>query len=182
MKSDERNLVRAAARGDRSAMADLYSRNIGYLTAVCSRYIQDNGDRDDVLQCSFIKILSSLGRFDYRGEGSLKAWMSRIVVNESLKFLKNRQKDRFILFSDIPDIPEEEDPVIDDIPAETLQKMVRELPDGYRTVFNLSVFEGRSHKEIASMLGITESTSASQFHRARNLLAKRIREYRNSKI
>ena len=73
----------------------------------------------------------------------------------------------------------EEEPQIDDIPANVIQEMIRELPDGYRTVFNLFVFEEMSHKEIAGILGITESTSASQFHRARNMLAKKIKDYRN---
>ncbi len=182
MSETEKNLVHAAIQGDRSAMAGLYSRNIGYLTAVCSRYIRDNEDRDDVLQTSFVKIFTSLASFRYRGNGSLKAWMSRIVVNEAINFLKMQQKNNGRVDGEaVPDIPDSEDaPDLDDIPAGIIQEMIRELPEGYRTVFNLFVFEEKSHKEISAMLGISESTSASQFHRARNILARKIREYRKS--
>lgn len=174
-------LIEAIHGGDRSAMSDLYRRHIGSLTALCSRYIIDRNDIKDVLQTSFVKILSSLDRFQYRGAGSLKAWMSRIVVNESLKFLHAGKKagDFKEEFSRDMDQADEE-PQVDDIPAKELQRMIRELPDGYRSVFNLYVFEEKSHKEIGQMLGITESTSASQFHRARNMLARKIKEYRNS--
>lgn len=180
MVSVDKELVRAAMRGDRSAMADLYSRNIGYLTAVCSRYVTDNEDRDDVLQNSFVKIFSALDSFEYRGEGSIKAWMARIVVNESLKYLKEAGRISTVTEDRIPDMADEDGPEVEDIPQTVLQDMIRQLPDGYRTVFNLFVFEEKSHKEIASMLGITESTSASQFHRARKILADKIMEYRKS--
>ena len=180
MGNVDKELVHAAMRGNRSAMADLYSRNIGYLTAVCSRYLADNDDRNDVLQNSLVKIFSALGSFEYRGEGSLKAWMARIVVNEALKYLKNAGRISTVPEDRIPDIADGEEPEVDDIPQPVLQDMIRQLPDGYRTVFNLFVFEEKSHREIAGMLGITESTSASQFHRARKILADKIREYRKS--
>lgn len=182
MERKEKDLVRRAAQGDRSAMADLYNRNIRYLTAVCSRYIQNDDDRNDILQTSFVKIFSSLGSFVYRGEGSIKAWMSRIVVNEALNYLKSKTKDWKADERDLLGIPAEEDetPNVEDIPQAVIQEMIRQLPDGYRTVFNLFVFEEKSHREIAGLLGISESTSASQFHRARSILAKKIQEYRKS--
>lgn len=172
-------LVNSVKNGDRSAMSDLYRRYVGYLTALCSRYILDRNDVKDVLQTSFVKILTSLDRFHYRGSGSLKAWMSRIVINESLKFLQMNKKTGDFKEDFMKESPvQDEEPEVDDIPANELHRMIRELPDGYRSVFNLFVLEERSHKEIAAMLGITESTSASQFHRAKNLLAKKIKEYR----
>ena len=180
MSITEKDLVRKATRGDRSAMADLYSRNIGYLTAVCSRYVSSDDDRNDVLQTSFVKIFSSIGNFEYRGAGSLRAWMTRIVVNEAIRQLKSQARQDHIEEQNIPDIADEDEPETDDIPQEAIQNMIRQLPDGYRTVFNLFVFEEKSHREIAEMLGITESTSASQFHRARNMLAKKIKEYRKT--
>ena len=85
-------LINSINDGDRSAAADLYHRYIGFLTALCSRYVLDRNDVRDILQTSFVKILSSISRFQYRGPGSLKAWMSRIVVNESLKFLQASRK------------------------------------------------------------------------------------------
>lgn len=175
-------LISRIMDGDRSAMADLYTHYVGYLRALCSRYVTDDNDVNDILQTCFVKIFTSIGRFRYRGPGSLKAWMSRITVNESISFLAANRKTGIFKENLMreSDETEDEEPDIEDIPAEILQKMIRGLPDGYRSVFNLYVLEEKSHKEIAGMLGISENTSASQFHRAKKMLAKRIMEYRNS--
>lgn len=156
-------------------MRILYDRHVGYMTAVCSRYIIDNDDVKDILQESFMKIFSSMDKFVWRGPGSLRAWMSRIVVNDCLKFLrKNGRFDTVALeASDYSD----EEPEIGRIPPAEIQRMIRMLPVGYRTVFNLYVFEEKSHKEIAELLGIKEDSSASQFHRAKTMLAGWIKEY-----
>lgn len=161
----------------------LYEANVGYLSAVCSRYISDDDDVKDLLQDAFIKIFDNIGRFSYRGEGSLRAWMSRIVVNEALKSLRPR-RNLFRLgetSSGLParDLPDEDgDPPVDEIPVEALLGMIRALPEGYRTVFNLFVFEDKSHKEIARMLGIKENSSASQLHHAKAQLTQWIKDYK----
>lgn len=174
----ELQIVHSILKGSRPAMADLYHRHIGYLAAVCSRYISSDEDVRDILQTSFMKIISSLDKFEWRGPGSLRAWMTRITVNESLKFLRENEKTRKMFEGYVPEDEVVEEPDTDNLSADVIQGMIRELPDGYRTVFNLYVFEEKSHKKIAAMLGITESTSASQFHRAKALLASKIREYR----
>lgn len=156
-------------------MRSFYDRYAGYLTAVCSRYVVDRADVKDILQEAFVKIFQSLDRFEYRGEGSVRAWVSRIVVNDSLKSLKTSSRLSFV--DDLPDIPEDDEPSLPQIPPAVIQEMIKALPDGYRTVFNLFVFEKKSHREIASMLGIKEDSSASQFFRARALLAKNIKNY-----
>ena len=162
-------------------MKALYDRYAGFLTAVCSRYIENKEDVKDLMQDSFIRIFSSIGSFEYRGEGSLKAWMSRIVINNTLKYIRdNIQKGMISIDEDIPDVPDEEIPEISEIPPSLIQEMIRRLPEGYRTVFNLFVFEGKRHKEIAMLLGIKENSSASQLHRAKALLAGWIREYRQN--
>lgn len=162
-------------------MKALYDRYAGFLTAVCSRYIENKEDVKDLMQDSFIRIFSSIGSFEYRGEGSLKAWMSRIVINNTLKYIRdNIQKGMISIDEDIPDVPDEKIPEISEIPPSVIQEMIRRLPEGYRTVFNLFVFEGKSHKEIAMLLGIKENSSASQLHRAKALLAGWIREYRQN--
>ena len=173
----ENGLVALVLRRDNGAMKVLYDRYVGYLSAVCARYIADDDDRKDVLQESFIKIFTSLDKFDFRGEGSLKAWMVRIVVNESLRFLKKSTNYNFIEYGgDLPDVAEEPD--VDGIPDDVVNDLILSLPPGYRMVFNLYVFGRKSHKEIAEMLGIGESSSASQCSRAKALLAKRVKEYR----
>lgn len=92
---NESDLVSLVARMEGRAIKSLYDRYVEYLTAVCARYIADDNDRKDVLQECFIRIFTSLGKFEFRGEGSLKAWMARIVVNESLRFLKKNSNHGF---------------------------------------------------------------------------------------
>lgn len=160
-----------------SAMKLLYDRNIEYMSAVCSRYIADINDQKDVLQESFIKILTSIGKFQFRGEGSLRSWMIRITVNESLTFLRKNASQTIIDFEEnLPDTPDE--PEIEGISDEVINEMILSLAPGFRMVFNLYVFENKSHKEIAKLLGISESTSASQFMRAKTRLARMIKEYK----
>lgn len=178
--TDEAHLLRQIRRGSSSSMKALYAANVRYLAAICSRYISNQEDVKDVLQDSFLKIFDGIRNFEYRGEGSLKAWAARITLNETLAFLKHSDKLKFIdneaTISDIPD----DEPDALAIPTETIHSLIRSLPDGYRTIFNLYVIEGKSHKEIAAMLGIKENSSASQFHRAKALLAEKIREYQNN--
>ena len=156
-------------------MKTLYGQYVGYLTAVCARYVPDDDEVKDILQEAFIKIFQSMNRFSWRGEGSLKAWMTRIVVNDSLKFL--RRKKPLPLSATLSEPLDDEDPPFEAVPLPVIQDMIRKLPDGYRTVFNLFVFEDKSHKEIASLLGIKENSSASQLFHAKSLLARWIKDY-----
>ena len=174
----EKDIVKDILKGDLSAKKYLYCHYARYLTGVCARYISDNDDVREVLQESFLKIFSSIQLFDYRGQGCLKAWLARIVVNESLKFLKKEYRFEFLPLSDENDMAEDETD-IEGIPLTALHAMIRDLPVGYRTILNLYVFEEKSHKEIAALLGIKENTSASQYHRAKNILAEKIRKYHN---
>jgi len=171
----ELELLKLVRSGDSSGMRLFYERYVGYLTAVCSRYVVDRSDVKDILQEAFIKIFKGLESFEYRGEGSVRAWASRIVVNDSLKSLKAASRLTFV--DDLPDIPEDDAPSFPELPPAVVQEMIKALPDGYRTVFNLFVFEKKSHREIASLLGIKEDSSASQFFRARAMLAKKIKAY-----
>jgi len=177
----EKALVEQARKGDRTAMRQIYDCYSRYLTAICSRYLPENDDLRDVLQDSFVKIFSSLDQFDYRGEGSLKAWMRQISVNEALKFIRKRKRSDTVEYKcELPDKEDEVEPDVEKVPPAVIQKMIQALPVGYRTVLNLYAFEGKSHKEIAALLGITESTSASQLHRARAILARLINEYKRT--
>lgn len=178
MKS-EKELLDDIKKGDRNALHQLYSRYVGYAMAVGLRYVPDRDDLNDVIQDSFVKILSSVNRFEYRGEGSLKGWILRIVSNEAINFIK--QKTKFSFVDEFPDEIEEQEPDVDKVPPQVLNQMISELPDGYRMVLNLYVFEQKSHKEIAEMLDIKESTSASQYLRAKKLLASKINNYLKNK-
>lgn len=178
-ETDELLLIRRAARHDTEAMSQLYRLTADRLFASCRRYVENAADAEDVLQESYLKIFSRLSAFSYRGPGSFLAWASRIVVNESISLLR-RQRNFQTLYSDndVYDAPADEPPEgADDIPPQVLQDMICALPTGYRTVFNLYVFENKSHREIASLLNIAESTSASQLHRAKQMLARQIKAY-----
>ena len=163
---------------DPRAMKEYYDLMVGCLTAVCSRYINQEDQVKDVLQDSFIKIFGAIDQFEYRGEGSLRAWSRQVVVNEALYALRQSKQLSAISYTEqLPDTIEEE-PDSDDVPAEVIQRFIRELPVGYRTVFNLFVFEDHTHQEIAEMLHIKESSSASQLSRAKSILAKKINAYK----
>lgn len=172
----EKSLLEAILQGKRTAMRQLYERYSGYAMAVGLRYIADRDAVQDVLQDSFVKVFAAIDGFGYRGEGSLKAWVMRIVANESLNYLKQNQRLQFV--DEMPDVADEDEEVdVKNVPMSVVMQMIQQLPAGYRTVFNQFVFEEKSHREIASDLGIKESTSASQYFRAKNLLAKMIQEY-----
>lgn len=178
-ETEEERWLRKALDGDNTATEWIYRRHVRYLSALCSRYITEDEDIKDVLQESFIKIFTSLDSFKYRGEGSLKAWMSKITLNETLKFVRNNSRLPIDSIDDKDmNIADGDRMETEDIPTDVLHQLIRELPDGYRTVFNLYVIDDKSHKEIAQLLGIKENTSASQLHKAKSMLARKIKHYR----
>ena len=178
--NEEQRLVKRLQEGDKTAAREFYTRYGGSLAGVCVRYIADEEDVKDVIQNALVHIFSHITDFKYRGSGSMEAWVVRIAVNESLKFLRTKVQHE-LLQPDYDVIDDsEDDPSVRDIPPDILRKMLNRLPTGYRTVLNLYVFEGKSHQEIASLLGIKKDSSASQLVRAKVLLAKMIKKYNNN--
>ncbi len=174
----ELQLLEAIRSGEREALRRLYDRYSGYAMAIGLRYLPEGDEVRDVLQDSFVRILTSIGQFNYHGEGSLKSWVSRIVSNRSVDYLREHQ--RFRVVNGIPDEPdEEEEPDVGGVPPDVLTRMIGRLPVNYRTVLNLYIFEQRSHREIAQLLDIKESTSSSLFFRAKKMLARMIKDYIN---
>ena len=149
------------------------------MLGVCLRYTGDRDTAQDLLHDGFIKIFSSFDKFTWRGEGSLRAWMERVMVNTALQYL--RKSDVISQSTPLEEVPEDyEEPdasAVEMIPQAVLMRFIEELPAGYRTVFNLYTFEEKSHKEIAQLLGINEKSSASQLFRAKSVLAKRVKEW-----
>ena len=122
-------------------------------------------------------VFSSISSFTYKGEGSLRAWLSRVFANTALEYLRRKDLLRQgISLDEVYDLPNEPEPDACNLSMDILMRFVTDLPYGYRTVFNLFVFEHWSHKEIAAQLHINEKSSASQLNRARKILATRIRE------
>ena len=179
--NEEQRLVKRLQKGDKSAAREFYALYADNLAGVSSRYIANEEDLKDVLQNALIHIFSHITDFKYHGVGSLEAWATRIVVNESLKFLRTKEQYESLKM-DYEGLDETDEvfPSISDIPPDVIQQMLSRLPIGYRTVLNLYVFEGKSHQEIARLLGIKKDSSASQLYRAKKLLAKMINKYNNT--
>jgi RNA polymerase sigma-70 factor (ECF subfamily) len=172
----ENQLIKSCLKGESSAYNTLYAQYAPKMLVVCSRYVSDSDDAQDLLQEGFIKVFEELHRF--RNEGSLEGWIRRIMVNSALNHykkysnIKYQTEDISQLKYDIPDV------AIVDIESqlnnEELLKLVQTLPPSYRMVFNLYVFEGYKHHEIAKQLGIREGTSKSNLQDARRILQQKI--------
>ena len=156
-------------------MRQLYERYSGYAMAIVMRYVADRDDAADILQDAFVRIFTSIGQFEYRGEGTLRSWMSRVVANEALGFLRRRGNITFT--DDIPDQTDDDAPDLAPISDECLAAMIASLPEGYRIVLNMYVFGQMTHKEIAAELGISPRTSASQYFHAKKMLAEKIKNF-----
>lgn len=183
---DEDNLLKECLSGNTRAQKQLYDRYSRKMYGVCLRYAPDHAMAEDFLQEGFIRVFMKLKSF--RSQGSLEGWMRRIMVNTTLEML--RKKDVFrnsielshsnmqIGNQDEPelDIKDQDDPDVLHFSSETLTKALSEMPQGFRTVFNLYAVDQYTHKEIGGLLGISEGTSKSQYARARSWLKKRLTE------
>lgn len=172
----EQQIVIGVKNGDRKAMREMYDLLAGSVMSTAIRYLGDRDESRDVLQECFLRAFTHIGEFAYRGPGSLRAWMARIVANESINRLKRQSRLTHVNDMDIEDA-DAEPPDVRQVPSEAINRMIASLPTGYRVVFNQFVFEHKSHKEIAQELGIKENSSASQLLRAKRLLAKMIHQY-----
>lgn len=174
----ERQLIEGCRDGKDSAREMLYTTYSKQLLAVCYRYTGDMDAAHDVLHDAFIKIFT---HFTFRGESSLATWLNKVVMTEAIDYLRSRQRiEQFEKNEEeLPDVPELAEAPSDEMLTEKqLLDFIAELPDGCRAVFNLYVFEHKSHKEIAQLLNIKEHSSTSQLHYAKVQLANRINEYR----
>ena len=161
------DILKGCRAGKREAQQALYERYSDLMFGICLRYIDSRDDAEDVLMESFYKIFHKIE--DFREEGSFEGWMKRIVVNDCLMLLRKRSHAYLTVelgSLEIADHTEEES----DLPYsfEDIKSLLEKLPTGYRTVFNLYVFEELKHREIAEMLGISIHTSKSQYILAKN--------------
>jgi len=172
---DLNDIIEQCRRNNRKAQKELYEVYAPVLYGICTRYAKTTHEAEDILQEGFIKILTKI-RF-FKGEGSFEGWMKKIMINTAISYLKIKNRT---LLTQIPDSlaeePEEEG-LPQELPmvkSEILLTLIQDLPLGYRTVFNLYVFEQWSHKAISEELGISESTSKTQLFKARRMLKMRI--------
>ena len=175
---DDSQLIIACKKQDRNAQKVLYERYAPSMMTVCLRYSREEETARDLLHDGFIRAFTLIGSF--KGKGSFEGWLRRIFVNLALEnYRKEKQMNRFLeeygLFHNEDQVEPDDDPLdIGDISREEVMAMIRDLPPGYRTVFNLFIFEEMSHREIAELLGINEAASRSQFFRAKSMLQKKI--------
>lgn len=177
----EKDLAQLCAKGNHSAIKELYNRYAARLCALCSRYSNGPEEGMDLMHDSLLKALKKMDMYRYNGPGSLYSWLARLAVNEAIDHL--RKEDRLQMTEQEDGLPEVEEPALEEsetIPDSVLQEMIYSLPDSNRVVLNLYCVEGFSHKEIADRLGISEKTSSSTLARARKMLAEMIKQYWNN--
>jgi len=165
---DSKELIRLCLLEDQEGQKLLYEQYVTPMARLCVRYIKDKDEIRDVLTEGFMKVFQQLGKFEYRGGHSLEVWIRKIMVNECLMRLRKKRAHLFIEPS-MANIEPAQSGVADADAMEILD-LIQTLPEGYRTIFNLYVIDGYSHKEIAVLLGISESASRSQLTHARNRL------------
>ncbi|MCC6725682.1 MAG: RNA polymerase sigma factor [Saprospiraceae bacterium] len=165
----EQDLVRLCLAGQEAAQRTLYGRYVGAMFHTVLRLVGNRQDAEDLTQEVFVKVFQRLD--SYRGESTLGAWIKRIAVNSSLNHLRTANRLRMVAFEGQQ--PEPEEAVDEAAWAHDIRRIhesIKTLPDGCRTVFCLHLLEGYRHQDVAQMLGITESTSKTQYMRARRLL------------
>jgi len=170
----DRSIIKRCFRNDTKAQRLLYDHYKNDWYAICLRYLDGRETANDILQNSLIKIFSKISTYD-ENKGQFSSWSNKIVVNECLSYLRSSiHKRKFVeVDTDNPIIYDGISPV-DNLSAEELTKIIQNLPDGYRAVFNLFAVEGFTHKEIAERLNISEGTSKSQYFKARKMLQKKV--------
>jgi RNA polymerase sigma factor (sigma-70 family) len=173
-RAKEDELIKGCLRRDANAQRQLYDTFSSKMYSICYRYVKDSMEAEDILVTSFMKVFDKINQF--KSEGSFEGWIRRIVVNEALTYLRRNRS--MYLETELEQADREPDYNMlgDHLEAEDLMNMIKELPTGYRIVFNLYAIDGYSHKEIADQLGISENTSKSQLSRARTYLQKMLAE------
>nr|MBI1232675.1 sigma-70 family RNA polymerase sigma factor [Cytophagales bacterium] len=173
--SEEPDIIKRCLRGDRKAQRELYDAYSGKFLSLCIRYIKNRIVAEDVMIEGFMKIFEKLPQ--YEGKGSFEGWMRTIMVTQSLRYLRDSKSLLMEINLDGHENTVASADADHDLIVQDLFQLVAELPVGFRTVFNLYVIEGYSHKEIQELLGITESTSKSQLSRARAALKEKLSQY-----
>jgi RNA polymerase sigma factor (sigma-70 family) len=173
----ETDLIKGCIDGDRQMQELLYKKFSSKMYGVCLRYSGNVDDANDLLQEGFIKVFKNLLKF--RGDGSFEGWLRRIFVNTSIEHFRKKVKLYNVTEVQENTIEDTDLNILDTLAEKDIIILINELSPGYKTVFNMHVIEGYSHKEIADMLGISEGTSKSQLARAKGVLKKSLEKMIN---
>jgi RNA polymerase sigma factor (sigma-70 family) len=183
VQESENILIEECIKWDPSAQGRLYKLYSSKMFAVCFRYAKSREEAEDILQEGFVKVFENIGKF--RKEGSLEGWIRRIMYHTAIqKFREKKEVDNAISLdsTNLNLTQQSSEDILGNIQVKELLKLIQELPNRYRLVFNLYVFEGLKHREIAEQLGITEGTSKSNLSDARAILQKKIQNSLAGKI
>lgn len=175
----ESDLIQGCINGERRMQEELYRRFAPKMYAVCLRYAGKSDEAEDILQEGFIKIFKKLASF--RGEGSFEGWIRRVFVNTAIEHFRRKNYLQPVTEKEESTIEGKYLSVLDNLAEKDIMNLIQELSPGYRTVFNMYVVEGYTHKEIGDMLGISEGTSKSQLSRAKVILQDMVRKYIDQK-
>lgn len=169
----EPQVIEGCKRGDRKFQEILYHQFTAKLYAICWRYAPNAETAQDLLQEGWIKVFNNIEK--YRGDGSFEGWLKRIFVNTSIEFFRKKANNMYVVTENeniqLPTLTEN---AIDQLQEEDILRVIQTLSNGYRTIFNMYVIEGFTHKEIAEQLGISEGTSKSQLARAKQILQQKV--------
>lgn len=174
----EEQLASLCTRGDESALKELYTKYATRIIVLCSRYVHDEESAKDLMHDTMLKAFVSIGRFRYKGEGSLYAWLRGIAIKTAVDKYRSQRLENSPLLFDLVD--DSSWPVRDEIravPMKVLREMISTLPSTQKIIFNMFCLDGCSHKEIANYLGITEKASSSLLSKAKKTLGRRIKKY-----
>ena len=175
LHQEEKNLIELAVENNRHAQQQIYTRFSPKMLSVCRQYIKDIHQAEDVMITAFMKVFVNLKNFE--SKGSFEGWIRRIMVNESISFIRAQKKVSFL--EDEYYKEEGFNNIESNLSLEDIQSLIDRLPEGYKMIFNLYAIEGYKHKEIAEMLGINEGTSKSQLSHARKMLQELINKRKN---
>ena len=178
--NSEEALLRDCRKGKPSAQHELYERFAPKMLGVCYRYIHDREEAEHVMIGGMVKVFEKLDQ--YLGEGSFEGWMRRIMVNESLMYIRKNKNMSLVVEVESAEYELNYHSLESSLETADLLALIAELPVGYRTVFNLYAIEGYNHKEIAELLEINENTSKSQLSRARKYLQNRLQELQEREL
>lgn len=174
---NEQQLIIECKKGDRKAQRQLYETYAGKMMGVCLRYCKDKDTARDLLHDGFLKVYSHID--DFENKGSFEGWIRKIMVNTALEYVRKQNDEGYSLdIEEAYSLSNDDFSVLDRLQAEELIGMIQKLPDTYRSVFNLFIVEGYSHKEIAAAMDITESSSRVYLTRAKQLLQQMLSNYK----
>jgi RNA polymerase sigma-70 factor (ECF subfamily) len=171
----DNDLIEGCINGNRQMQYQLYERFASKMYGVCLRYAGNAAEAEDILQEGFIKVFNKIGSF--RSEGSFEGWVRRIFVNTAIEHFRKKTYQQPITDYEENTIEGKYENVLDSMAEKDIIALVQQLSPGYRTVFNLYVIEGYTHKQIAEILGISEGTSKSQLSRAKLILQDMVQKF-----